>query len=564
MQRLHMRIVLSLLTCCLLWVSPAGAWEKRAQQSIAAMAMQVLKAEYPDTFRTQDANYEADVLRGAADGYALLQAQTPMPTLEAAVQTVGAQIPLLRDARRYGVGSYFAYRMGVLSSLVADIQFPLGFPQSPVEQQVAKKAFWDIERNLDGYSFSPSKKKIDLVRDVNEYFAKNQMFAREDAKIIVEDYVRGKGYDGFLKQGGPVYFSRAVEAVADVWHTVLIPQKLDFLQPPSRAALAWYFVDEIEYLLNVKRNYLHAMKVYEHFAEVDPGLPEAYERIGDMLYAYNTPESKARGVQEWIKAHQAGAANRTRVSKKLAKHFMEEGNDYLAKAGQPGSEETDLPNALHAFEQALAYDRTNEEAATYIQKTHVAIQERKERYENTVKLIATAEKVTNEAEKSRLAGDYSNAIKTYRQAITFYEAVGDEFRDQKKTAEEGKRRLRKVIADVINEVLDKANEVIDKGDRAKEENRFEDAIAEYSKVEGIVSVIPEDESPTLTQEKQDMIARAQKKVDEAKTAKVRYEAAKAEQEAAARRGGGGGQVPRPAAVGGGQPAGGAQGQGTGR
>jgi hypothetical protein len=83
-------------------------------------------------------------------------------------------------------------------------------------------------------------------------------------------------------------------------------------------------------------------------------------------------------------------------------------------------------------------------------------------------------------------------------------------------------------------------------------------------VEGIVSVIPEDESPTLTQEKQDMIARAQKKVDEAKTAKVRYEAAKAEQEAAARRGGGGGQVPRPAAVGGGQPAGGAQGQGTGR
>jgi hypothetical protein len=101
---------------------------------------------------------------------------------------------------------------------------------------------------------------------------------------------------------------------------------------------------------------------------------------------------------------------------------------------------------------------------------------------------------------------------------------------------------------VVNDVLDAASAAIDDGDRAKEANRFDEAVGAYDRVAAIVSVIPDDEKPTVIQDKANMTDMAAKKKEEANVAKVRYETAMAEQAAQAAKPGGGGAAAKPAAA----------------
>lgn len=546
MTRTATRAGLLMTAMAVLVMADADAWGPRAKKTIAAMAMQVINDEYPNVFRpggVTGANFERDVLSGAAEGYAILGPDVLLGDDKQTIQAISEQIQLLRDVRTYGPTSYFAYRMGVLGALVSDVMLPFGFAWSPTDEKIQSQVRRDIEANLDGYSFYPTKRRRFYIRDAQEYFRTNRAFYPGDKRIIAEDYLRGKGYGGFLAKGGPAYFERSVDAIADVWHSVLRLESDAAHRAASPRTITWYFVEEIAYLLNVKRNLTQADKVYENFEKANPGIAAAYDRIGDLYYAYNTPETKLRGVREWRIAYDMPDAARASISKKLSSHFLNDGKGFLERAARPGAEDTDLPNALNAFQQALEFDRTNDETANLIHKTNVAINERNQRFQTTVNIIASAEKVQAEAEKARLNGDYGNAIGTYRQAITLFEAVSDEFKEQERVSKEGARKLRGSISSVIIEVLDRASDAIDEGERAKDNHDYEVAIAAYAKVPSIVAVIPEDENPSLTADKQQIIELSERKIEEAKVAKVRYEEARREQEAAAQQRPGG--APRP-------------------
>lgn len=526
------------LAAGLLVSGPAEAWGPRAVQSISAMALQMLKADYPNTFRPGGIvgpNFEKDVVSGARDGVAALGGTVPLGNEREAMQAVATEVLLLREARKYGPTSYFAYRMGVLGALTANVMMPFGFAWAPGDHDIQQRLMADIEKHLDTFTFSPVSRRREFIRDGLTYFQNRRAFHEEDKALIRNDYTRNIGYDGFMRQGGQAYFTRAVEAVADVWNTVLNTDMdgVATLKKPSDRALAWYFVNEMEYLMTVKSNMHQAGLVYENFEKVNPRLVEAHVKVGDIFYAFNTRESRLRGIEEWRKAYNLGGTERAGVGRKLSAHFLAEGRAYLEKAALPGAAETDLPSALNAFEQALDYDRTSETAASLIQETNLAIVARNERLEMAINIISTGEKVRAEADNFRERQDFANAIKTYRQAIGFFEAVDDEFKAQSDTAKENVRRLRKSIQDVTNDVLDAASAAIDEGDRAKDGNRFDEATGAYDRVAAIVSVIPEDESENVLQDKNSMIELAAKKKEEANVAKIRYEQAMAEQAAAA-------------------------------
>ena len=103
--------------------------------------------------------------------------------------------------------------------------------------------------------------------------------------------------------------------------------------------------------------------------------------------------------------------------------------------------------------------------------------------------------------------------------------MDDEFKVHVNTAREKIRRLRREISDVINEVLDAASQAIDEGDRSRDNKQFEEAIGHYQRVPSIVAVIPADESPTVARDVQDVIALSEKKIEEARVEKLRYEQA---------------------------------------
>jgi hypothetical protein len=528
-------VILVLLMVITLFAPNAHAWGPRAIRSLTAMSLQVIKDDFPNTFRPGGivgSNFERDVMSGASDGWQIIAAKDPLNNDEEVVQEIASQILLLRDVQQYTPTAYFAYRMGILASLTAHAMLPYGFTWSETEHELRRKIISDIEQHLDSYGFTATQNKRFFIRDTKDYFHRKCSYLAEDKRLIAHDYSTGLNYNGFLKQGGRAYFVRAVEAVADVWYTVLQTDVsvADFgLSKPSQRSLSWYFVDEMEYLINQKSNMAQVEKVYANFEKVNDRMSSTYERLGDIFYENADKSIKDRGVAEWQKAYDIGGSERRRIGTKLSEHYLSEGKFYLDRASQPIGEETDLNSALQNFMNALDFDRSNDAAAQFIQETNVAIRERNERLEVTLSIIATGERVHEEANRYREARDYANAISTYRQSIGFFEAVDDEFKEHADTASENIRRLKREISDVINEVLDAASEAIDTGDRARDTNQFEDAIGNYQRVPSIIAVIPADESPTVARDIQEVVALSEKKIEEARVQKLRYEQALQEQ-----------------------------------
>ena len=515
-------------------IQDASAWSDTVRRIIASTATQLIRREQPAAFKAstsiathssaQDVNisYEEDVLRGAADGPKMLQ-QYAIGSDEQAVLAVGSELQLLRAVRQYGMGSYFAYRMGVLSALASELILPYSLDTSPKGAELAQRINADIDTHFSGLSFSPNTEGRRYIRNSPDYFREMRSFIADDRRIIADDYARGKGYRGILAEAGETYFGRSVEAVADAWYTVFRPEPVGKYIPPSDKIVTQYFVEELRYLLNVRKNFFQADKTYKHFESVNPGDYETYETVGDLFYGFGTPEAQERGVREWKIAYNHPGPQRARSGSKLTAHYLSEGEKYLEDAQKPGSAETLLEAALTSFKQAIEYDRANPLAAQRINDTTVAIAKKKERREFQDGLLAQGTKVVQLAEKSALDGDFATAIHTYNQAATLFEAVSDEFADLEKAAKDSLDQVSKGKRDVVNSVLQAAEEKITDGDKLLAQNQFDNAVNVYTYVETIVNSIPEGEGERVEKEKVDMIVRAQQKIVDAQNAKKRKE-----------------------------------------
>jgi len=163
--------------------------------------------------------------------------------------------------------------------------------------------------------------------------------------------------------------------VADIWNTVLSTRSDSSFTSPRREDVAWYFVDEVRYLLHQKHNFYQSTVTYQNFEKVNPHLADAIEKMGDLFYAFNSTEAQDRGVSEWKKAYEVAGAERRRIGKKLGEYYIKVGEKYLARA----KADDDLPNALEAFTTALEFDQSNDLAASRINETNTAITARQER-----------------------------------------------------------------------------------------------------------------------------------------------------------------------------------------
>lgn len=501
----------------------AGAWGDRAKRSIAMMSLQVVKQDYPNAFQSGDSNYERDVVVGSNAGIEALSDSFSMASDEAIVRSIGTEIELLRNVRQYGAGSYFAYRMGALSSVISDLMLPYGIPRTAEEERLARQIKTDIDERLPTYNYVPGQRTREFVREPIQYFARRRTFVDDDLRIVAQDYRNGRGYEGFLKDGGPAYFSRCVDAVSDVWHTILREASDPSQGDASRRMLTWYFVDEVGYLLREKGNVYAADRAYDNFMKVNQNLADPFESIGDQFYELGTEQGVKRAVREWRVAHNMGGENRNRVAGKLSKHFLEEGRTFFARTQAPGASESDYTNALRSFEQALEFNRTSDEAAELIQDTNVAIQERNERFQTTVEFISKAEQIREKADNMKNSEDFGNAIQTYRSAIIPYEAVSEEFSDQYKQAQDAISAIRNEVSSVLNSVLSQASDLIEEGDRNVEEFKFEDAIAKYERVPSVLSIVSDEETNTMVDRRNELLNLAQTKVDDAKRQKLQYE-----------------------------------------
>ena len=511
--------LLAFTVCALIAAQDAFAWGSHSRSVITLGALQIFREKYPEAFRAGAISYDADLIRGATDGVAIYEDIYALNTDQQTIDAVSSEIALLRAARDYGAGSYFAYRMGVFSSLLSEIIIPYGIPFTPEDARLNDLASADLDAHIGQYSFSPKQTPFRFVRSADVYIAATRPFYPDDLDLIENDYRGdGKGYAGFLDKAGQVYLERSIEATVDTWYSVYTRDDVLFTQRPSDRVLAFYFVEEIAYLLREKHSIELAERAYRMFESVNANLMDAHQRIGDLFYEMGTAEGKERAIREWKVAHRSTGAYRKIASKRLSRHYMGDGDNYLRNADGPSANETDLGDALRSFQLALRYDSTNENAANRISVTSAAITERDERYSTQQRVISNSSTVMQQAEKSLLNKDYGNALTSYNSALILLAVVDSEFSDLKKIARDQTREIKKNMKDVIADVVDEASEKIDAGDTAARSRNYEDALKQYALVASIVSAIPLEEGSASAQRIQDLIDTADKGIRSAELA----------------------------------------------
>lgn len=502
----------------------AYAWGPRAQRAITGTGLQAVRRSLQDAYKTTSTDYKEDLIKGALAGPSALRDSVEINTDTRAIQRISAEMLLLYDARGYSTGSYHAYRMGVLSSLVSDLFLPYMWDTSVEGRKLAAKINTDIDEHLENFTYVPKREKPMIVRELLDYFRTNRSYL-DDARIIVRaDYAHGEGYSGYFENGGAQNaFNRAVQAVSDIAYTILQKEEeLDYVEP-SKENLTWYFVDNIEYLLKEKKNAKAADEIYGFFVRVNPDIYLAYEQIGDMYFEYG---NKERAVKEWKIALQTRGPDRQRIVRKLANYYIEQGKEQAARVSDPEAPSDILQQALVYFNRAIEIDRGNEEAARLIQETRIEQRRRDEREQTDREIVSAGETALAEADALMAQNRYGEALKVYQKAITLFENVSNEFKTQREQAESGKKDAQAKMRKVINEIIRQAQSLIEEGQRmieeASSEQAFDNAKKRFQSAQALLKYIPDDQSTALVNARDEEIARARTNLEQVETEKKRW------------------------------------------
>lgn len=257
--------------------------------------------------------------------------------------------------------------------------------------------------------------------------------------------------------------------------------------------MTWYFVDDIQYLLVVKDNVEEAQEAYAQLTHVNPGITEAYDKVGDYFFAAG---AKDRAVQEWRYAASFSGPSRQGIIKKIGRYYVEQGKELLDAAEGPHPPERALDDAIVAFREAIASDPGNSQASDLLNDAQIKLRERNELLKQTIEMVASIERDMKEA--GRLAGEtppqYEIAINTFNQVISKAEDVAnnDMFPEQTAAAKKAASDAQAAINNILNDVLDDAQDALDDGDALLERRSFEEASTKFESVPGILSVIPND------------------------------------------------------------------------
>jgi len=521
MTRITVRRIAAVAAVLGLVAWDAAAWGPRARKALGKTSMQLISRTHRDVFGTPDNWHDGDVIRGITDFWDVFDTETSPRTDAQAVALIGNEIQLLREARKHSSIAYFSYRMGALAGLVGEVMLPFGNPATQAEERLKRQIEDDIDERVESFLFKPNgNRRLHFVRLPKDYFRKARTFYDDAATIIAHDYAKGDGYDGYMRQGAEVFFGKAVEAIGDVWHTVLEPPAEDETVP-SPQALTWYYVDEIDYLLTVKGNLAAADRAYDVFVDVNPGIVTAYEEVGDRFYAAGEEE---RGVKEWEKALRLHGPRHREVTKKLADHYLRKGRALLQLASSEEGKKTrdsNLQSALYALTKALEYDQANPEAAELHNETMNQIAERELLRQIAIDCISKAERMIQSAEASEKSGSLAGALADYNHALTVLDAKEiDEFPAQAEAAEESRTKVANAIREITDDLLNEASQAIATGDDHLSADRFDQAIQSYRNVETILAAIVDEQYDA---EKRELIDQANEKINQVQIEKQRYQ-----------------------------------------
>ena len=417
---------------------PSSAWGPHAQRSITGAAAHVL---------SQDNQYRLTrllkyVLQGASVSEAEQAAMHPAFKIDP-VASIQREMFLLQSVRGSRIDPYYVYRLGVLGKLVAQATAPLAQASPGVRQRY----YADVETAIDGVSLKAEARKL---VDPRAYFILVTSRAWENDQMIIVDYQGGVGFRGFAGPALSNDASRSVNAIADVWYTIMSSAAPTFELSPSN--MREYTLGSLKFYLDIE-NIQEAQATYEEAASRNILTADLQKAIGDLYFDAGLPE---RAIEEYNKVL-AKSPGRRDVTERMSRHFEMVGDEANARQNLEGARE--------AYASALKIDSLHPVAQRKLLKVEAKIFARDERLAAQRLAIEQAREFDDRAGESAVRRDYAQAIGLLREAQSRYGEVSNEFPVESRQATLGLKDVSLRIGELKRELISNAQSLSGTGFR---------------------------------------------------------------------------------------------------
>jgi len=412
------------------------AWGPKTQQAVVTTALHVLNKEGV----VQIARLSREVAEGAtatAD-----EMQKIHPTYNAApVRAVETELRLLSAVRGQSVDPYFAHRLGLLGALISQITAPLSG-----EPSIYRTEYYnDVDQNLQQVPLKTGQRKnVDVV----PYLERVGMMANARRDLLLKDYQAGIGFLGVARSSLAEETSRSVEAVADIWYTLLTGPS--YQSAVSEEQVQKYVADAMEYYVG-RGNAAEIDANYGRLSKLAAKTPVFARRLGDIFYDGGLYE---RAISEYnvVLEHEPGQRE---ILDRIATYYVKVG-DQLAAAKR-------LEQAEEAYGRAAKVDPLHVDAEMKRLEMEAQIGQRNARQETARRVIEEAGQLQTDAEQLALQGRHADAIGLLHQAEAKYRTVTAEFMVELQAANTGLTTISMRLRDLTDQLIRNAQSLSGSG-----------------------------------------------------------------------------------------------------
>lgn len=331
------------------------------------------------------------------------------------VEAIEEEMYLLQAVRGERVDPYYAYRLGILGKLVAQATAPMQEADATVRMQYQR----DADAHIDNAEMRLDRRQL---VDSEAYFNFVRREAVRSQQDVIQDYRAGVGFSGVARGKLAEDASRTVDAIADVWYTVLTGKLLT--ANVAEVEIKNYVLDSLRFYIN-RGNADEIEAAYERVIGLAANTPDLRHKIGDMFY---TAGQYDRAMVEYGAVLEADSTRRD-IMQRMSKYYIEQGESLQADG--------DLEDARDAFAQAKEVDPLNPNAPKKLIAVENMIVERNARLAKAQESIELAQQYQSEAEQSAMRTMYASAIGDLRRAGDLYASVGMEFEVEGTLARQG-------------------------------------------------------------------------------------------------------------------------------
>jgi len=415
-----------LVSALMLSALPAAAWGPTTQVTIVSTAASLVS-------RTGEVRFDRtlrDLQAGAA--VPMQQLRELYPDLDTSpVNAIETEMHLLSAVKGDRITPYFAYRLGILGKLVAEVTSPLQ-QTSPTHRNLY---FADVDRVIGAINLQPAPRQ---EIDTRPYFARVFTEAAVNDELIEREYQAGEGISGLSRGMIGRDVSRSVSAAADVMYTVVTRSAV--AAGVSDRQLRSYVLGGYEYYIR-RGNTQEIASASERLERLANLTPEMRERVGDLFFDAGMHE---RAMEEYQAVLQQ-APERRDVVEKMARYYV--------RQGEQAFEADRYEQALESFEQALEANPLDPRAEGLRLQAQRQLSDREARQQEARESLQRAVELEALADQEAQARRYAEAIEFLRQALHTYDQVSDEFtaelQERRRGEERAHTRIRTYKQDLI-------------------------------------------------------------------------------------------------------------------